>query len=140
MTDGQASNDADDVGSVVLYWLPLGAGGHSVRWSGRVFEAFGGLHRHRPVRDLYHSALEVRIGVERFVIEMTPVWVDHVADRGVVQEGPSACAGLAGLPCFATRFAVGATASSRIWRRPSGGPDKSATMQCERDACGTWCR
>jgi hypothetical protein len=80
VTDGRAS--------VLLYWLPLGAGGHSVRWSGRAFEALVARHQRRPVRDLYHSALEVRIGVERFVVEMTPVWVDDVADRGVVREGP----------------------------------------------------
>lgn len=25
-------------GSIDLYWLPLGAGGHSVRWNGRLYE------------------------------------------------------------------------------------------------------
>ena len=61
-----------------LYWLPLGAGGHSVRVNGRIFEALA---------DLYHSALEVRIPEARFVIEMAPVWSDHSNGRGVVAEG-----------------------------------------------------
>ena len=77
-----------DAASVQLYWLPLGAGGRSVRWNGRIFEAFVAHHEHRAVRDLYHSALEVRIADDRFVIEMTPVWVDTSAERGVVREGP----------------------------------------------------
>jgi hypothetical protein len=36
---------------------------------------------------LYHSALEVRLGTDRFVIEMAPVWRNTEADRGVVAEG-----------------------------------------------------
>jgi hypothetical protein len=46
-----------------LYWLPLGAGGQSVRFNGRVFEAVAARWQHRPVRDLYHSALELRPGL-----------------------------------------------------------------------------
>ena len=72
----------------MLYWLPLGAGGHSVRWNGRLFEAFVARHQRRAVQDLYHSALEVRIGGDRFVIEMTPAWGTRTTDRGVVREGP----------------------------------------------------
>ena len=30
-----------------LYWLPLGAGGHSVRWNGRVYEAVSALLERR---------------------------------------------------------------------------------------------
>lgn len=74
--------------SVMLYWLPLGAGGHSVRWNGRIFEALVARHEHRAVRDLYHSALEVHIGADRYVIEMAPAWSDRTVDRGVVREGP----------------------------------------------------
>ena len=59
-------------GSIDLYWLPLGAGGHSVRWNGRVYEVLASLHEHRPTRDLYHSALEVRLDDDRYVIEMAP--------------------------------------------------------------------
>ena len=46
---------------VDLYWLPLGAGGHSVRLNGRIFEAAVALRDRRPRFDLYHSALVVRL-------------------------------------------------------------------------------
>jgi hypothetical protein len=71
-----------------LYWLPLGAGGRSVRWNGRLFEAAMARREHRAVAELYHSALEVRQGPSRFVIEMAPVWNTDAVDRGVVCEGP----------------------------------------------------
>jgi hypothetical protein len=71
-----------------LYWLPLGAGGHSVRWNGRIYEAVAALHEHRPAADLYHAALEVRQDDDRYVIEMAPVWNLAACDRGVVCEGP----------------------------------------------------
>ena len=70
-----------------LYWLPLGAGGHSVRLNGRVFEAVAARLERRPARDLYHSALEVRMPEGRFVIEMAPVADANGAQRGVVGEG-----------------------------------------------------
>jgi hypothetical protein len=71
-----------------LYWLPLGAGGHSVRVNGRVFEWLAARLARRRRCDLYHSALEVRLPEGRFVIEMTPIpWTGH-AERGVVGEGP----------------------------------------------------
>ena len=73
---------------VLLYWLPLGAGGHFVRWNGRIYEALAARRNHRAARDLYHSALEVRLGPDRFVIEMAPVWTVRDAGRGVVREGP----------------------------------------------------
>lgn len=71
-----------------LYWLPLGAGGRSVRWNGRIFEAAMARREHRAVAGLYHSALEAREGASRFVIEMAPVWNNDAVDRGVVCEGP----------------------------------------------------
>jgi len=73
---------------VMLYWLPLGAGGHSVRWNGRVFEALVAHHEHRAIRDIYHSALEVHLGRDRYVIEMAPAWGSKGGDRGVVGGGP----------------------------------------------------
>ena len=72
--------------SVDLYWLPLGAGGHSVRLNGKIFEAVvAGLER-RSRCDLYHSALIVRVPEGRFVIEQAPVWRSD-AERGVISEG-----------------------------------------------------
>lgn len=73
---------------VDLYWLPLGAGGHSVRLNGRVFEALAAFRQRRPRYDLYHSALVARLPEESFVIEMAPIRDDEGAARGVVAEGP----------------------------------------------------
>lgn len=70
-----------------LYWLPLGAGGHSVRLNGKVFEAAAALIEGRPRCDLYHSALEVSVTEGRYVIEQAPAWRDR-AERGVVGGGP----------------------------------------------------
>jgi len=70
-----------------LYWLPLGAGGHSVRLNGRVFEAVAARLERRAPCDLYHSALEVRVPEGRFVIEQAPVRDGNGSERGVVAEG-----------------------------------------------------
>jgi hypothetical protein len=72
---------------VDLYWLPLGAGGHSVRLNGRVFEAVAARLEGRPPCDLYHSALVVHVPEGRFVIEQGPVGRRDRAERGVVSEG-----------------------------------------------------
>ncbi len=71
-----------------LYWIPLGAGAHVVRVSGKVFEAVSALVQRRARCALYHSALEVRVPEGRFVIEQTPVPDLHGEQRGVIAEGP----------------------------------------------------
>jgi hypothetical protein len=76
------------VSGVDLYWLPLGAGGHCVRISGRAFEAAAARLERRPTRDLYHSALSVDVPDGSFVIEMAPVRDANGSQRGVVAEGP----------------------------------------------------
>jgi hypothetical protein len=76
-----------DIAAIDLYWLPLGAGGHSVRLNGRLFEAVAALLDRRGRCDLYHSALEVRLPEARYVIEMAPVWSGNQEKRGVVAEG-----------------------------------------------------
>jgi hypothetical protein len=97
---------AHDTG-IDLYWLPLGAGGHSVRWNGRIFEwVAAGLDR-RDRCDLYHSALEVRVPEGRFVIEQAPAWGDR-AERGVVAEGAVGARALGRFTLF--RYEV------RLWR------------------------
>jgi hypothetical protein len=75
--------------SIELYWLPLGAGDntHCVRSNGRIFEAISAWCGHRERCDLYHAALEARLGRDRFTIEMAPVWSTDAPDRGVVCEG-----------------------------------------------------
>ena len=74
--------------AVDLYWLPLGAGGHSVRFNGKVFEAAVSLLERRRRCDLYHSALEVHVPEGRFTIESAPVPNANAHERGVVAEGP----------------------------------------------------
>ena len=69
-----------------LYWLPLGAGGRSVRLNGKAFEAVAAWLGGRDRRDLYHSALQVYVPEGRFVVEQTPAWSDG-AERGVVARG-----------------------------------------------------
>jgi hypothetical protein len=73
--------------AIDLYWLPLGAGGRSVRLNGLVFEAIAARLQHRGRADLYHSALEVHVPEGRFVIEQAPAWGTS-GERGVVAEGP----------------------------------------------------
>jgi hypothetical protein len=72
---------------VDLYWLPLGAGGHSVRLNGRVYEAVAARLGHRQTCDLFHSALVVHVLEGRFVIEQAPARDANGALRGVVAEG-----------------------------------------------------
>ncbi|MGZ6672253.1 MAG: hypothetical protein ACXVFM_07890 [Solirubrobacteraceae bacterium] len=72
---------------VDLYWLPLGAGGHSVRVNGRVYEALAARLQRRARCDLYHSALEVRVDGRRWVIEMAPMFDGPADERGVVAQG-----------------------------------------------------
>jgi len=83
----------EDVGvgheaAVDLYWLPLGAGGHSVRLNGLLFEAVAARFDRRPRRDLYHSALIVTVPDGDYVIEMAPIPDGDGSFRGVVAEGP----------------------------------------------------
>jgi hypothetical protein len=73
--------------AIELFWLPLGAGGHSVRFNGHVYEALRAARRRRRPLDIYHAALEIRVDGERFVIEMAPVLAVPGAQRGVVAEG-----------------------------------------------------
>ncbi len=104
--------------AVDFYWLPLGAGGHFVRLNGRVFEAVTARLQRRPVCDLYHSALQVHLGADTYVIEQAPV-PDLVGERrGVVAEGAVGPASPAAFASAVTRSASGAAAISRISRRP----------------------
>ena len=74
--------------AVDLYWIPLGAGGHSVRLNGKVFEAAVSLFERRRSLDLYHSALVVHVAEGRYTIESTPVPDGDVRARGAVAGGP----------------------------------------------------
>jgi hypothetical protein len=73
--------------AVDLYWIPLGAGGHSVRFNGRVFEAIEAARQRRRRCDLYHAALVVELDGDRYTIEVAPSPDADEASRGVVATG-----------------------------------------------------
>jgi hypothetical protein len=75
-------------GAVDLYWIPLGAGAHVVRLSGKAYEAITAFIDRRPRCALYHTALEVGASDGRFVIESAPIRGSEGRERGVVAEGP----------------------------------------------------
>src|SRR6266498_2273759 len=118
--------------SIDLYWLPLGAGGWFVRLNRRIYEAIHALLERRRPRDLYHSALEVRVPEGRFVIDNSwPIPDAKGASRGVVGEGPVASRRIARFRPF--RYEV------RRWRneghigRPRSGrkspaPERRSTL------------
>ena len=117
--------------AVELYWLPLGAGGHLVRLSGRACEAVAACAQRRPPQALYHSALQIHLPEGTFVIEQAPVPDLSGARRGVVAEGAVGSRRAARLRVF--RYEI------RVWR---GGniPDIAEAVDSPRrlsddDAC-----
>lgn len=74
--------------AVDLHWIPLGAGAHSVRFNGIVYEAVTASVQRRPRADIFHSALTVRVPDGTYTVEMTPVPDRFGHQRGVVAEGP----------------------------------------------------
>ena len=102
--------------AVDLYWIPLGAGGHSVRFNGRIFEALEAARQHRHPCDLYHAALIVELDDERYAIELAP--------------SPNA-------DCFAMRSAAGAAGRSRTSATRSAGPAASAATRDSPAACSS---
>jgi hypothetical protein len=95
-------------GAVSLYWIPLGAGGHSVRLNGRIYEAMMAARDRRARCDLYHAALVVDVDGERYAIEIAPSPNGDEASRGVVATGPVGSRWLGWLRLF--RYEV------RCWR------------------------
>ena len=73
---------------VDLFWIPLGAGGHCVRGTGRAYELLVATRQHRSPLDLVHSALKIRWQGTTYAVEMGPVWNVAAVERGVVVEGP----------------------------------------------------
>jgi hypothetical protein len=53
-----------------------------------LYEALKGLVEHRPQMTLYHSALEIALPDDRFIIESAPIPNPRGSERGVVAEGP----------------------------------------------------
>lgn len=91
--DGQgclmAACDVDEQPGVDLYWIPLGAGAHAVRWTGAVYESWCACREHRPRHQIHHSALVVRTQGHEIVVEQAPA-ARHGERRGVVVVGPVA--------------------------------------------------
>ena len=58
-----------------------------MRLNGRVYEAMVARLQRRPRRHLYHSALQIELDGDRFVIEQTPVPRLSGEQRGVVAGG-----------------------------------------------------
>jgi hypothetical protein len=83
-----ASTSGATSSAAVLYWIPLGAGGHSVRFNGVVYETISAIIQRRPRSDIYHCALEIRTPSSAYAVEMTPVPSRPGWERGVVAEGP----------------------------------------------------
>jgi len=96
----QSHTHVRSLGAIDLYWLPLGAGGHSVRLNGLVYEAVAARLGRRPVCDLYHSALEVHVPEGRFTIESAPIRTGDGPERGVVGEGAVGSRWAGFLPIF----------------------------------------
>jgi hypothetical protein len=78
---------ASRTAAVRLYWIPLGAGGRSVRFNGRVFEAVEAARRHRKRCDLYHAAIVVELDGVDHTIEVAPSPDADEEGRGVVATG-----------------------------------------------------
>jgi hypothetical protein len=76
--------------AVDLYWIPLGIGAHFVRLSGKLYEALKALAEHRSRLDLYHSALQIWLPEDRYVIETAAILNLRGEERGVVAGGPVA--------------------------------------------------
>jgi hypothetical protein len=102
--------------AIDLYWLPLGAGGHSVRLNGLAFEAIAARLHHRGRADLYHSALQVYVPEKQYVVDQGPAWSEG-SRCGVVGEGAGS--------------AAGATGSSRTSQRPSRAHERRLTQEPE---------
>jgi hypothetical protein len=117
--------------AIDLLWLPLGAGGRSVRLNGVLFEAVAARVQGRAPLDLYHSALEVGVGGTTWTIEMAPVWNERAPDRGVVGEGVVGSRLVAPLRLF--RYEIRCWPGGRI-------PDRAEAVESPRrvsddDAC-----
>ena len=126
-----------DHSAVDLYWLPLGAGGHFVRINGRAYETVAARMARRPACALYHSALEVRLDSERFVIEMAPIFDAPPSSAASSPKGRSAHAGPDAPGCFATASDGGLTDASPTSTRRSTALTDSATNAQSHDVCLT---
>jgi hypothetical protein len=116
---------------VELYWIPLGAGAHSVRFNGRVFEALEAARQHRERCELYHAALVVELDGDRYTIEVAPSPDGDGSSRGVVGTGAVGSRRIGWWRLF--RYEV------RCWRGGSI-PDLAAAVGGSHRLTGDACR
>jgi hypothetical protein len=95
--------------TVQLWWIPLGAGAHTVRLNGIAYEALVAARQGRSRCELYHSVLGITLGNgATYTVEIAPEPDGRGTDRGVVVVGPVGARALARLRVF--RYEV------RRWR------------------------
>jgi hypothetical protein len=105
--------------SVDLYWLPLGAGGHFVRWNGRLYEWWAARREQRALGDLYHCGLMLCLDNITYAVEMGPVSNVSETDRGVLVVGPVGSKWLGRFPAFRYEMRCWLGAASRTSPKPS---------------------
>ena len=136
----QGSMQRSHTAAVDLYWIPLGAGGHFVRFNGRVFDAVAAARRHRQRCDLYHAALVVELDSDRYTIELAPSPNADEASRGVVATGAVGSRYAGRLRAFRYEVRCGGAGRSRISATRSAGPAASAATRRSPGACSSSCR
>ena len=71
-----------------LWWIPVGAGGHFVVHTSRLWERIRAIRQGRMPRRLFHAALEIHVPDSHLLVEMAPAWGAGSGSRGVVMTGP----------------------------------------------------
>lgn len=96
--------------TVVLWWIPVGAGSAISPHTSRAWERIDAALHRRPAQQLLHAGLEITAASgEVTVIEMAPAWqMPRHTPRGVVAQGPVGASGLGRWRAF--RYEV------RCWR------------------------
>ena len=123
------------ISCVDLYWLPLGAGGHSVRLNGIAYEALRRAADGSAPRPLPLGAH--RLGRRPpWAIEMAPIPDRSGAARGVVAEGRSGAGCSGGCGSSATRCVAGPAADPG--RRRGGGLARATNRRrSDSSACSS---
>lgn len=73
--------------AALLWWIPVGARGHVVVHTSAWWEQLQARRERRSPQRLFHAALEVVAGADRYVIEMGPA-LPRSRSAGVVLSGP----------------------------------------------------
>ena len=114
---GQQEPDSSADATIVLLWIPVGAGGHLVGHTSRWWERVHAMLARRKPQLLLHAALEIVVDNDRYIIEMAPQWSGPRVHRGVVTTGPVGlrCLGRSALFRYEVRCWRGGTIPDRGW-------------------------